>query len=127
MVNATLPKTILKTLQGTLQSGDIQKGIILSASFLEAYSIRKLKAFFRKCQLDTLHRQLDDLTFDQLALTLYALHIIDEHTYQNMLKIRSMRDAILARKTFINDRTTEEENRHLIEAAISIFKTWDTT
>lgn len=125
-MNVCVVPGVLKTLQLTIHEKEWMKGIALSAAYLEAYALGKLKDFFTIAGRRTFDEELEKLSFNQIAVMLHALNIIDEGTLRKMKKVKQTRNRLIRRKVFI-PYLHRRKCLHLIESSIHILEGWGAT
>ena len=82
----------LKTLQLTLSDKEWEKGVALSAAYLETYGLHKIKEFFTISSREIAEESLESLTFNQISFMLFAFGVIDKKTCRCMQQVKKMRD-----------------------------------
>ena len=111
----------LKTLKKAMDDGDWFRGIVLSATYFEAYGKFKIREYLGKNRIDIGKDKIERLKLNQVITIMHALKIIDEKTYQTMLKIKKKRDDLVHKKHEIY-RIESDEVLKLIQDAYDIIK-----
>lgn len=111
----------LKTLEKAMDDEDWFRGIVLSATYFEAYGKFKIKEYLGKNKINIGKDKIERLRLNQVITIMYALKIIDEKTYQMMLKIKDKRDKLVHEKHEIY-RIESDEGLKLIQKAYDIIK-----
>jgi hypothetical protein len=96
---------------------------MLSAAYLEVYGLRRLKEFFTLQDKKLFDEDIERLNFEQIALLLYALGIIDRHSFHQMCKLRGICATVVRH----NSRVLPWQRRscrRLIRDALKLLHEW---
>jgi len=122
-VNICVVPGVLKTLQLTVHEREWMKGIVLSAAYLEAYALGKLKDFFMVAGRKPFDEELEKLNFNQITVMMLALNLIDERTCREMQKVKKTRNRLIRHRVLI-PKLHQRKCLHLIEDTIHILERW---
>ncbi len=122
-MNICVVPGVLKTLQLTIHEKEWVKGIVLSAAYLEAYALGKLRDFFTIAGRKPFDEELEKLNFNQIAVMMLALNIIDEKTCREIQKIKKTRNRLIRHRMFI-PKFHQKKCLRLIEDTIHILEGW---
>lgn len=110
----------LKTLKEAMKDKDWFRGIVLSATYFEAYGKLKIREHLDKNKIIISKEKIEGLKLNQVITLMYALKIIDMKTYQTMLKIKNKRDDLVHKIHEIY--RIKKEDPKLIQKAYNIIE-----
>lgn len=116
----------LKTLQLAVSEREWEKGIALSAAYLETYGLHKIKEFFMIDNRDINEESFESLTFNQISFMLCALGVINKKTYKHMQQVKRMRDK-LTRYRVLAPKLYRKQCQSLIRKSMYILATLGAT
>jgi len=114
---------VLSMMAITTKEIDWKPAILLSASYLEKFGILKINEFLKNRKIK-LGKKLENLTFNDIAIFLYAIHQISDKEFTQINQIRKERNRIIhPRGTLIRVYFGEKANnkyKKMVENTIKI-------
>lgn len=111
----------LEILQLTINNKNWVEGISLSAKYLKKYGMDKIGDYFDINGIEIDEGKIKMLKYEQIALALLALGLINRKIYRTMMKIGKRRKKLLNKEGEIN--YIEEKGCHkLIKNAMEILQ-----
>lgn len=88
----------LEVLQFTINNKNWIKGIDLSVKYLKKYGMNKIVDYFDINGIEIDDEKIKTLKYEQIALTLLALGLINKRNYRTMMRISKRRERLINKK-----------------------------